>query len=444
MPARLQRAIETVQQIPAVLKILDVICRTTGMGFAVVARITDDKWVACEVLDTIDFGVKAGTERPVETSLCSEVAGTHSPIVLNHASQDLRYGHHRARHAFGFESYISMPIILANGSVFGTLCAMDPRPARLDQPETVDMFRLFAELIAVHIDARSTLSTSRSALASESAKLRVSEASLAGETARLRVSEANLADESERLRLSQATLLDERQASELREQFIAVLGHDLRNPLASIGGGLELLARQPLNDKGRGVLRLMTAAAQRMSGLIDNVLDFARGRLGGGLGLERTTQPMGPELTHVIDELRVAYPERRIEIDFTLNAPVTCDTRRIAQLFSNLLGNALTHGGEDKSIRVAAASRDGVFTLSVANSGPPIPAAALPHLFQPFYRGKVRSSLQGLGLGLFISSEIARAHGGRLEVASSAAETSFTLTIPATEEFGGTDVSAPA
>jgi sigma-B regulation protein RsbU (phosphoserine phosphatase) len=168
-----------------------------------------------------------------------------------------------------------------------------------------------------------------------------------------------------------------------------------------------------------------------MSGLIDSVLDFARGRLGGGIALERVSSTsLVPLLELVVAELRTAWPDRVIETDFTIVEPVSCDGERVAQLFSNLLANAITHGAGDTSIRTKAWTQGGFFELSVANSGEPIPPATMEHLFQPFYRNSLRPTQQGLGLGLYIASMIAQAHSGRLDVTSTAVETRFTFRMP--------------
>ncbi|AZV17808.1 MULTISPECIES: PAS domain-containing sensor histidine kinase [unclassified Mesorhizobium] len=240
---------------------------------------------------------------------------------------------------------------------------------------------------------------------------------------------------SEARRELQIGLNSAQQTAELREQFIAVLGHDLRNPLASISAGVHMLARSSdtSDEKTSQVLRLMLASVSRMSGLIDNVLDFARGRLGGGLGLSRDRDnPIQPALQQVLDEIRSSYPERQIEVSFNLDGRmIDADHARIAQLFSNLMGNAIAHGDPETPIKVAAQVQDGLFSLSVANGGKPIPESALQRLFQPFYRGEAKSRQQGLGLGLFIASEIARAHGGSLDVVSDVEQTRFSLRIPA-------------
>jgi sigma-B regulation protein RsbU (phosphoserine phosphatase) len=236
---------------------------------------------------------------------------------------------------------------------------------------------------------------------------------------------------------ARANLEDERKTSELREQFIAVLGHDLRNPLASISAGARILLRQVKGETETQiqtqiqVLQMMQSTVMRMSGLIDNVLDFARGRLGGGITLSRDAhRPLQPVLQQVVDELRTATPDRVIESDLEIADPVDCDRSRIGQMVSNLLGNALTHGAPDKPVRIVASTDDGMFVLWIANAGEPIPEAAMTDLFQPFFRGTVRASLQGLGLGLHIASEIAKAHEGELAVTSTAEETRFTFRMP--------------
>ncbi len=119
-----------------------------------------------------------------------------------------------------------------------------------------------------------------------------------------------------------------------------------------------------------------------------------------------------------------------IEADIAVHEPVHCDQIRMGQLLSNLLGNALTHGDATKPVRVQAFTAGGTFELSVANGGDPLPDATMAHLFQPFFRASVRPSQEGLGLGLYIASEIAKAHGGALSVSSTTEETRFTFRMP--------------
>ncbi|MBY3082925.1 PAS domain-containing sensor histidine kinase [Rhizobium laguerreae] len=227
-----------------------------------------------------------------------------------------------------------------------------------------------------------------------------------------------------------AKLAFEQQTAELREEFIAVLGHDLRNPLASISAAARILRKEKQTDRAIKVLDLMQGSVVRMSALIDNVLDFARGRLGGGITLERRAEHLEPLLRQVIEELRFSHLDRAIEVTIEFDGPINCDSGRIGQLVSNLLGNALTHGAPDEPVRLSAATVDGKLELWIANGGAPISSEAMTGLFQPFFKGEAGTSQRGLGLGLHIASEIARAHGGTITVSSDDKETRFTFVMP--------------
>jgi phosphoserine phosphatase RsbU/P len=226
-------------------------------------------------------------------------------------------------------------------------------------------------------------------------------------------------------------LEEERSLATLREQFIAVLGHDLRNPLASIRSGIDILARSDLRGRERTVLDLMQGSVTRANQLVNDVMDFARSRLGDGIPVMRGgLQSLGPVVEQVVDEMRSIAPTRTIVLDMKLPEAVDCDAPRIAQLLSNLLGNAVKHGDPSGPIRVAAITKDGELILSVANSGKAIPESAIRLLFKPFFRWERQQAQQGLGLGLHIAAQIAKAHGGTLNVTSDDTETRFTLTMP--------------
>jgi sigma-B regulation protein RsbU (phosphoserine phosphatase) len=229
---------------------------------------------------------------------------------------------------------------------------------------------------------------------------------------------------------AEAAALAQRETAMLREQFIAVLGHDLRNPLAALGSGVKLLEKEPLSDRGHFVVNGMGRSVARATLLIDNVLDFARGRLGEGLILQRdAAEPLTPVLEQVVAEVRSIAPERTILARFAIEEPIDCDRQRIGQLAANLISNAVAHGAAEVPIEVEARSSGDLFILSVANGGDPIPAGAQDKLFQPFFRGGVRPSQQGLGLGLFIVSEIAKAHGGAIDVVSDHDRTAFVFSM---------------
>ncbi len=229
---------------------------------------------------------------------------------------------------------------------------------------------------------------------------------------------------------SDSALTSQREEAKLREEFIAVLGHDLRNPLASIAAGTRLIQKSKLDDSAGKIVLMMQQSVVRMAGLIDNVLDFARGRLGGGITLTLSQQPLEPALRQVVDELQSIHPESIIRTEYALTHPLQVDPVRIAQLVSNLLGNALTYGAEGTPVSVSAKTDNDEFALAVCNNGSPIAPAAMERLFQPFARGEVRPSRHGLGLGLYIASEIAKAHRGTIDVTSTPELTCFTFRMP--------------
>ena len=368
-----------------------MVCSSTGMRFAVVARVTQDTWTACAVRDEIDFGLKAGSELPLKTTICDEIRACGNAIIIDHVSEDPRFRTHHTPKLYGFESYISVPIVRTDGEFFGTLCALDPLPAKVSDPKIVTTFELFAQLISLQLDTE------------------------------------------ERIEKSEAALLDEQQTAELREQFIAVLGHDLRTPLSSVVAGAQALGKMHPTSQGSIIVERIKRSADRMARLIDNILDFARGRLGGGIPVVKQPDPhLRQALVHVIAELSAVHPDRKVDTRIDINKPVSCDSGRLAQLLANLLSNALVHGSEDEPATVVARIEGDRFILSVNNKGNPIPAETMGRLFRPFVRGADRERRQeGLGLGLYIASHIAEAHGGTLSVRSNTAGTTFTLSMPA-------------
>jgi signal transduction histidine kinase len=385
--------IAAVASIKAVPTILDILCRTTGMRFAAVARVTEDRWIACSVRDDLAFGLKPGGELKIETTICHEIRQNRKAVIIDHVAEDPEFSSHHTPAFYGLQSYISMPIVLSDGSFFGTLCAIDPAPRKLKTPETIAMFEMFAEVIGFQLSA------------------------------------------IDRVANTEARLQEERKTSALREQFIAVLGHDLRNPLTGILGGMEMLQKNPLNARASQWAQMVVASADRMAGLIDVVMDFSRSRLGGGLTLERDAhEDIETVLRQIVAELQTGEAKRNIETNFNVPVPVYCDLKRLAQLASNLLGNALTYGDPEKPIRVAAFAANGWFEISVANSGIPIPESVLKTIFEPFSRGTVQPSREGLGLGLYISHQIALAHGGALVVSSTPEDTRFTFRMPLDQE----------
>ncbi len=360
------------------------------MGFAAIARVTEDRWITCAAKDLMSFGLKPGEELEVETTICHEVHQTSNPVYINEVSKDPAYRNHHTPKIYGIQSYISVPVFRKNGEFFGTLCAIDSKPKKIDTTEVKGMFQLFAELISFHLDA------------------------------------------IEKLNRTEEKLKAEMETAELREQFIAILGHDLKNPIATMRMSADILLKMSKEEFVRKNAALIKSTSFRMQNLIENVLDFAKGKMGEGIVLNQKTNngTLVKMLEQVIKEMKISSPEREISLEVSLDKDVYCDKDRIGQLLANLLSNAHKYGAQDSPVQVVAVTTDKNFELSVTNKGKKIPKESMDHFFLPFYRDPEGGNTKGLGLGLYIASEIVKAHNGELKVTSTEKETTFSLQIP--------------
>lgn len=381
--------IKTIGRISAVPAILQVIREVTGLRFAAVARVTESSWTACAVLDQLNFGLGVGGELDLVTTLCHEIRSGHVSIVIDKASDDPLYHNHHTPKLYQFESYISVPVFRTDGRFFGTICALDPNPANLKASAIQSTMESFARLLSLQIEAE------------------------------------------ENQQRTEADLQRERETAELREQFIAVLGHDLRNPLFAITMGAERLLRKHPNEATDPFIQHILNSGRRASQLVEDVLDFARGRLGGGIPVAITLCPdLGDALQQVINEIQSIHPARTLIAHLGDLRGIHCDRDRVAQLLSNLLANAIAHGKTSGAVEIWAQVEHGTFVLAVRNQGA-IAGPVLPQLFQPYSRPASDTPQAGLGLGLYIASQIARSHGGHLKVVSSEqAGTQFTFSLP--------------
>ena len=384
MPQDIAVDIAVIQSMAAVPTILETVAALTGLRFVCVARVTADSWTTCAVLDRLDFGLAVGDQLDVATTLCEEVRDTGNAVVIDHVANDERYRDHHTPRMYGFQSYFSIPLFRPDGGYFGTLCGLDPVANELSTPKVTQTLTLFAQLISTQLECDRALAETRSALSDAQAN------------------------------------------GELREQFIAVLGHDLRTPLSSIVTGADVLGMLQLPPQAGKVVERIRRSAMRIAGLVDDVVDFTRGRMGGGIAIElKQESGLKAAFEQVIAELRGDHPDSEIIADLALDGPLLVDAGRMAQLLSNLLKNALVHGEPGRPVRVRAQQQEGALEIIVVNEGPAIPQETLSQLFKPFWRGKPVYGEKGLGLGLFIVSEIAQSHHGELDVISSDGTTSF-------------------
>ena len=211
--------------------------------------------------------------------------------------------------------------------------------------------------------------------------------------------------------------------------MMGVLGHDLRNPLNAVKMMAASLLRQGLPEAARGKVDVIDRAANRMAEMIETLLDLTRVRGQGGLPITRTLCDVGAIAKEVASELAAATPDRTLHVDLDGELEGQWDPARVGQAISNLIANALEHGDPLAPVLVSVAGSDEAVVVKVRNEGPPIPSELRPVLFEAFSRGD--RSPHRLGLGLFIVKQIAAAHGGTIDVESSAETgTVFTLVLP--------------
>ena len=236
-----------------------------------------------------------------------------------------------------------------------------------------------------------------------------------------------------RAALEQA-LAEQKKSEELREQLIGIVGHDLRSPLSSVIMGADLmLKRGMLHDADAKVTARIARSAERMAKIISQLLDFTRSRLGGGMRVEPRPADLAEICAEVIAEAETTHPDRSLIFEADPDMRGVWDGERLAQVVSNLVGNAIAHGKADGAVSLVLRDEGDSVTLSVHNQGPAIPAEVLPAIFEPFRRLARRASRNndGLGLGLFICRELVAAHRGEISVQSTdEAGTTFTVRLP--------------
>jgi two-component system, sensor histidine kinase and response regulator len=229
-------------------------------------------------------------------------------------------------------------------------------------------------------------------------------------------------------------LLEKTEGLRINELFVGVLGHDLRNPLTTVLTSAELLS-QMADPKVAKMGKWILQSGVRMSQLIEDTLDLVRARIGGGIRIDPSRVNLAPIVEYVVQEHRIASPEKEIVVETVGDNTGNFDADRIAQVASNLIGNAIKHG-RDGPVNVALHASASNVTLIVSNRGS-IPHEILPHIFDPFRGTRDREGGRhgGLGLGLYIVQQIVLAHGGTIQAISGIDDTTtFKVELPRTEE----------
>ncbi|HEX7840515.1 MAG TPA: PAS domain-containing sensor histidine kinase, partial [Kofleriaceae bacterium] len=215
------------------------------------------------------------------------------------------------------------------------------------------------------------------------------------------------------------------------EQFVGILGHDLRNPLQSIIAAASVLHARGAGEPERRMIARIQASAERMANMVAQLLDLTRLRLGGGIVLDPRLVSLHAIVADVVDELHQVHPSRRIACALGPEVRGEWDAERLSQVVSNLVGNAIQYGDPAHPIDVTITTHGDEVALAVHSVGPPIPRALLPAIFEPYHRGERPSGTsQGLGLGLYIAHQIVLGHGGHLDLDSTEdGHTTFTVVL---------------
>ena len=229
-----------------------------------------------------------------------------------------------------------------------------------------------------------------------------------------------------------------RRVDQARDMFLAILSHDLRNPLNSIAMSAELLPEQCAFDaEPSQTAAQISTNAQVMARMIGDLLDYTRTRLGAGMPVSPAPMDLENLCRALFEEFRTAHPDRAFRFRSDAGSqPGDWDADRLRQAVSNLLGNAVQHGAADAPVELTLTGDASEVVIVVRNGGPPIPPGELPRIFEPLVRGSSaahpkRNRPGSIGLGLYIAREVARSHGGEIDVTSSLdAGTAFTVRLP--------------
>lgn len=405
----LQKDIDDIAQISIIPTILNVVCQTTGMGFAAVARVTEDRWITCSSRDDLGFGLKPGDELEIKSTICNEIRQTGNAVVIDHVKEDALFCNHHTPAKYGFESYISMPIKRKDGSFFGTLCAIDPLPRDVSSSTITSMFSLFADLISFHLNALQTV--------------QVSESRLVEEKAFNTMLENKVKERTRELAENNVTL--EKMNKELTS-FTYISNHDLQEPLRkiqTIASVIEEKESHNLSVKGKDYFRRMQNAAGRMQTLINDFLAYSKTSI-DEKNYENTS------LNDILDEI-IGDVKKSTETKFTIKADNMCKADIIPfqfkQLIHNLISNSIKFSNPQIPLLITINSKIGTgkeFSIpelkdtisychiSFSDNGIGFEQEYSQKIFDIFQRLHDNAKYPGTGIGLSIVKKIVDNHNG--------------------------------
>lgn len=405
-----QEDINNIGKITIIPTILNVICQTTGMGFAAIARVTDSRWITCSVQDDINFGLKPGDELEIKTTICNEIRESQKVVVIDNVAESPEFHDHHTPAMYGFQSYISVPIMRKNGSFFGTLCAIDPDPNVLNTPVVLGMFDLYADLIAFHLNAIE--------------QQKISDFKLREERGFKDALEKEVKERTQELKEYNISL--EKMNKDL-QAFAYISSHDLQEPLRKIQTIVSIIESSEsdnLSAKGKDYFERIKNAAERMQTLINDLLAYSKTSL-----IEKNLEDT--DLKAIIDEVKDDLYDDLQQVDGEIILKEICRIAIIPfqfrQLIYNLLSNSIKFSDAKKKlvITIDCVIENGSALqyeklnpvtkychISIGDNGIGFDQKFSDRIFELFQRLNDKSEYKGTGIGLSIVKRIVENHNG--------------------------------
>lgn len=405
-----------IEKISIVPNLLNVICQTTGMGFAAIARVTEDRWITCSALDNLEFGLKPGDELQVKTTICDEIRQNPKAVIIDNVSEDPEYHNHHTPIMYNLQSYISVPIIRQDGSFFGTLCAIDPKPNKLKDFKVSEMFNLFAELIAFHLTAVEQAQADKTLLSEKNTLLKKNEVEKKETEKIISEAEKKLIEKNNSLKKMNTEL----------EAFNYISSHDLQEPLRKIQLYTDLIQREEenkLSEKAKAAFQKIRSSAFRMQNLINDLLTYSKTKFD-----ERKfeSKNLNTILNNVIEDFSEETENKNVIFEIEGLGSLNVIEFQFRQLMYNLISNSLKFSNPDKKLVISITSKTGnkqelnndqllpnqkYKLITISDNGLGFDQAYSDKIFGLFQVLQTKS-LNSTGIGLTIVKRIVENHNG--------------------------------
>lgn len=405
-----------IEKISIVPNLLNVICQTTGMGFAAIARVTEDRWITCSALDNLEFGLKPGDELQVKTTICDEIRQNPKAVIIDNVSEDSEYHNHHTPIMYNLQSYISVPIIRQDGSFFGTLCAIDPKPNKLKDFKVSEMFNLFAELIAFHLTAVEQAQADKTLLSEKNTLLKKNEVEKKETEKIISEAEKKLIEKNNSLKKMNTEL----------EAFNYISSHDLQEPLRKIQLYTDLIQREEenkLSEKAKAAFQKIRSSAFRMQNLINDLLTYSKTKFD-----ERKFElkDLNTILNNVIEDFSEETENKNVIFEIENLGSLNVIEFQFRQLMYNLISNSLKFSNPDKKLVISITSKTGnkqelnndqllpdqkYKLITISDNGLGFDQAYSDKIFGLFQVLQTKS-LNSTGIGLTIVKRIVENHNG--------------------------------